>query len=84
MLVEIETADGPRKVRVCNYCRSVCIPSGGFCSGRCARLFDEFCAERFRQQAMSQRTGVPPGSVSRVDRATVDTTFGDHPRRRGR
>jgi hypothetical protein len=41
MLIEIQTSDGPRKVRVCDYCRSACIPSGRFCSGRCARSFDE-------------------------------------------
>lgn len=41
MLVEIETRDGPRKVRVCDGCRTVCIPSGRFCSGRCSRDFSE-------------------------------------------
>jgi hypothetical protein len=41
MLIEIQTNDGPRKVRVCDYCRTVCIPSGRFCSGRCARSYRE-------------------------------------------
>ena len=35
MLIEIETNDGPRKVRVCGYCKSTCIPRGEFCSSRC-------------------------------------------------
>lgn len=37
-IIEIQTLDGPQKVRVCDYCRTVCIPSGSYCSGRCARL----------------------------------------------
>lgn len=37
MLIDIETIDGPRKVRVCDYCKTVCIPHGRFCSGRCYR-----------------------------------------------
>lgn len=36
-LIEVDTPNGPRKVRVCNYCRRVCIPSGSYCSGRCYR-----------------------------------------------
>lgn len=44
MLVEIQTAIGPRKVRVCDYCKTVCIPSGRFCSGSCAKKWDEFYA----------------------------------------
>lgn len=36
-LIEVQTKDGPRKVRVCDYCKTVCIPSGRYCSGRCAR-----------------------------------------------
>lgn len=50
MLIEIQTKDGLRKVRVCDYCRTVCIPSGRFCSGRCARLHSEY-----RQPATEQR-----------------------------
>lgn len=37
MLVAVQTSEGPRKVRVCDYCRAVCIPSGRYCSGHCAR-----------------------------------------------
>jgi hypothetical protein len=33
--VTVETFDGPKKVRVCDYCKTVCIPSGRFCSSRC-------------------------------------------------
>lgn len=40
-LIEVQTMDGPRKVRVCDYCRTVCIPSGRYCSGRCARSHAE-------------------------------------------
>lgn len=39
--VTVQTAQGPRQVRVCDYCKAACIPSGRFCSGRCARMFDE-------------------------------------------
>lgn len=35
MLVEIDTSDGKKKIRVCDYCRTVCIPHGSFCSSRC-------------------------------------------------
>lgn len=35
-MVVVETLDGPRKVRVCDYCKTVCIPSGRFCSSFCA------------------------------------------------
>lgn len=38
--VTIETASGPQQVRVCDNCRTVCVPSR-FCSGRCAREFYE-------------------------------------------
>jgi hypothetical protein len=40
-LIEVETKDGPRKVRVCDYCKCVCIPRGRFCSGRCSRSYYE-------------------------------------------
>lgn len=40
MLVEVQTINGPKKVRVCDYCMAVCTPSK-FCSGRCAREFYE-------------------------------------------
>lgn len=52
MLVEVQTLNGPRKVRVCDYCRTVCIPSGRFCSGHCARNH----AERIRHDSQSQKT----------------------------
>lgn len=35
--VTIETPEGKRQVRVCDYCKAVCIPSGQYCSGHCAR-----------------------------------------------
>lgn len=38
MLITVETLDGPRKVNVCDECRTVCIPwPQRYCSGRCAR-----------------------------------------------
>lgn len=40
----IETKDGPKKVRVCDYCKTVCIPSGRFCSGHCSRNYWEAAA----------------------------------------
>lgn len=45
----IDVVDGTGKtckVLVCDYCRTVCIPSGRFCSGSCARKYDEFCVIR--------------------------------------
>lgn len=53
MLIEIETINGPRKVRVCDYCRTVCIPSGRFCSGHCARNHAE--REAFNRQPQPER-----------------------------
>lgn len=41
MLIDVDTSEGRRKVRVCDYCQTVCIPSGRFCSGRCARQHQE-------------------------------------------
>ena len=38
--VTVQTKDGLRQVRVCDYCKTVCIPSGRFCSGRCAREYE--------------------------------------------
>lgn len=40
--------DGHR-VRVCDYCKTVCIPSGRFCSGRCSRNYYEFLETQRRQ-----------------------------------
>ncbi len=39
--VTVDTAEGPKQVRVCDYCKTVCIPSGRFCSGRCAGQYGE-------------------------------------------
>ncbi len=44
--VSVETASGQRQVRVCDYCRTVCIPSGRFCSGRCAGQYLEMAERR--------------------------------------
>jgi hypothetical protein len=41
MLIVVDTFRGPRLVRVCDYCRAACIPSGRFCSGAHARAFEE-------------------------------------------
>jgi hypothetical protein len=41
MLIDVQTKDGPRTVRVCDYCQTVCIPGGRFCSGRCSRQWTE-------------------------------------------
>ena len=35
MLICVQTREGPRKVRVCDYCKTVCC-TGRYCSGRCA------------------------------------------------
>lgn len=35
MLINIDTVSGTKQIRVCNYCRTVCIPSGAYCSARC-------------------------------------------------
>jgi hypothetical protein len=38
MLITIKTPDGPRKVNVCDYCRTVCIPwPQRYCSGYCSQ-----------------------------------------------
>src|ERR1700722_9298277 len=38
--VDVQTATGTAKVHVCDYCKTVCIPSSSrFCSGRCAGEF---------------------------------------------
>ncbi len=38
--IEIQTIDGPRKVRVCDNCKTVCC-TGQFCSSRCAWQADD-------------------------------------------
>lgn len=59
MLMEVETVDGPRKVRVCDYCRSACIPSGRFCSGRCARSYWEMVESTLASRSQGA-VEVPP------------------------
>lgn len=50
-LIEVMTKDGPRKVRVCDYCKCVCIPRGmQFCSGRCSRSHRERLETEARQK----------------------------------
>lgn len=49
MLIEVDTPDGPRKVRVCDYCRTVCIPSGRYCSGHCARNHREWMEHKAKE-----------------------------------
>lgn len=49
--VTVETKNGPARVRVCDYCKSACIPSGRFCSGRCAREYQERAS---RQQVKNE------------------------------
>ena len=41
MLVAVQTAEGERKVRVCDNCQAVCIPGGRFCSCHCSRAYEE-------------------------------------------
>ena len=41
MLVDIKTNQGQRKIRVCDNCKTVCIPSGRFCCGYCSRAWSE-------------------------------------------
>lgn len=65
MLIEVETPDGPRKVRVCDYCKTVCIPSGRFCSGRCARNYDELTETKLKEIATGPLP--PPTERSRPD-----------------
>lgn len=62
MLIEVQTEDGPRKVRVCDYCRTVCIPSGRFCSGRCAgqsRDREKWEEEQRRTLCQSNSESIP-------------------------
>jgi hypothetical protein len=60
MIVTIETPRGPKKVRVCDYCKSACIPSGRYCSGHCARGAQaqrELAANERANQAQVNQTG---------------------------
>lgn len=54
-LVEVQTANGPRKVRVCDYCRTVCCQTR-FCSGFCARGWGE--RERINRKYRKESTHV--------------------------
>lgn len=79
MLVEVQTTDGPKKVRVCDYCRAACIPSGRFCSGRCARQYAEWQRPKKDVQTMTTKqahdvwsilvahAGAPDGERPRSD-----------------
>lgn len=42
-------------VRVCDYCRTACIPHGRYCSGRCYRNHQEMIRDRARAQKESER-----------------------------
>lgn len=46
MLIDIDTNDGPKKIRVCDYCRTVCIPYGQFCSSHCYHRHLDVMVER--------------------------------------
>lgn len=50
-IIEVDTASGKQKVRVCDNCRTVCVPTR-FCSGRCAREY----WERVEREAAEKRT----------------------------
>lgn len=65
MLIEIETAAGLRKIRVCDYCRAVCIPSGRFCSGHCARNFVE--AEAYRRDSVMEAERITEADIAEAD-----------------
>lgn len=48
--VTIETTDGPKRVKVCDYCRASCCQTR-YCSGRCARQAAE--REQFKRKPQS-------------------------------
>jgi hypothetical protein len=51
MIIQIETGDGSKKVRVCDYCKTACIPYGQFCSSRCYhKHLDMIIAEQERER----------------------------------
>jgi hypothetical protein len=51
MIIEIQTGDGPKKVRVCDYCKTACIPYGRYCSSRCYyKHLDAMVAEQERER----------------------------------
>jgi hypothetical protein len=52
MLIDVILDGKPAKVRVCDYCRATCIPSGRYCSGRCAAL------DRERRERLEKKTDV--------------------------
>lgn len=55
MLIEIQTGQGKRKVRVCDYCRTVCVSwPQRFCSGHCARNYERMQALRAKSAPLSQ------------------------------
>lgn len=56
----VETVKGPQKVRVCDYCKRVCIPSGRFCSGHCSRNYWERVASwKAAEQGVASSTNEP-------------------------
>ena len=55
MLICVQTIDGPRNVRVCDNCRTVCC-SSRFCSGYCARQYEEFEAIRRERENKPEDT----------------------------
>jgi hypothetical protein len=59
MLIEINTIDGPRKVRVCDYCRTVCIPSGRFCSSYCYHNFQKRRELECQASHQNAQSGTP-------------------------
>lgn len=59
MLVDIKTSQGLRKIRVCDNCKTICIPSGRFCSGFCSRAWSENMAlKRNEEKTVIQITRV--------------------------
>ena len=56
-LIEVQTSEGPRNVRVCDYCLSACIPyPSRFCSGRCSRSYYERLALKSKPSTQPERT----------------------------
>ena len=41
MLIDVRLKGELVQVRVCDYCRAVCIPSGRYCSAKCRRADKE-------------------------------------------
>lgn len=58
--VDMVNAYGEKvKIRVCDYCKTVCVPGGSrYCSGHCARNADE----RAQQKAMNELKAMREGA----------------------